>query len=112
MALLWILVALAALAGGAIVFVGVSAARGAPQEAAAAAIGIALAVIPYVFARAIGGIAALNKRQVRDAVLEALRESQKEERVETLNQQQVRDAMLEALRMSRDETLQKLKSPT
>lgn len=38
--------------GGAVAIIGVSASRGAPQEAAAAAMGIAFAVIPYCLARA------------------------------------------------------------
>lgn len=40
-----------ALAGALVFFVGMSGARGAPQEAAAAAAAVALAVIPYVLLR-------------------------------------------------------------
>ncbi len=39
--------------GGLTVIVGISAANGAPQEAAAAAMGIAFAVIPYCLAKAV-----------------------------------------------------------
>lgn len=49
---LWILTAIGSVLGGLVGLVGVTAARGAPQEAAAAAIGIAFAVIPYCLARA------------------------------------------------------------
>lgn len=50
--LLWVLAIFGALFGGLILLVGVSGASGAPQEAAAAAIAAAMAVIPYVLARA------------------------------------------------------------
>ena len=56
--ILWVLSALFAVFG-AISFIILSAgANGAPQEAVAAGVGIALAVIPYCFARA---ISELNK---------------------------------------------------
>jgi ABC-type polysaccharide/polyol phosphate export permease len=49
---LWFLTSLAAIfAAFALVF-GVAHANGAPQEASSAAIAVAIAVIPYVFARA------------------------------------------------------------
>lgn len=51
--LFWIVSLLAGLAGGAIGLLGVFAASGAPQEAAAAAIGCLIAIAPYTFARAI-----------------------------------------------------------
>ena len=50
---LWILVIIGSILGGLIAFIGVTAAKGAPQEAAAAAMGIAFAVIPYCLARAV-----------------------------------------------------------
>ena len=49
---LWILTALGSVLGALVAIVGVLAATGAPQEAAAAAVGIACAVIPYCLARA------------------------------------------------------------
>lgn len=48
----WIVTVLGSLLGGAIMFFGVLFANGAPQEAAAAAVGVAFAVIPYCIARA------------------------------------------------------------
>ena len=51
--LLWVLTIVGSLLGGFIVFLGVFATNGAPQEAAAAAIGVACAVIPYCIARAV-----------------------------------------------------------
>ena len=44
---LWILVIIGSILGALTVFIGVAAASGAPQEAAAAAVGVAFAVIPY-----------------------------------------------------------------
>lgn len=49
---LWALTAIGAVFGGLIAFFGVLGANGAPQEAAAAAMGMACAVIPYCLARA------------------------------------------------------------
>jgi hypothetical protein len=49
---LWILTAIGSVLGSLVALIGVAAANGAPQEAAAAAMGIAFAVIPYCLARA------------------------------------------------------------
>lgn len=49
---LWIGVVIAAAYGGWLGFTGVYLANGAPQEAAAAGMALAIAVIPYVIARA------------------------------------------------------------
>jgi ammonia channel protein AmtB len=51
--LLWLLTILGSLFGALVGLVGVLGANGAPQEAAAAAIGVACAVIPYCLARAV-----------------------------------------------------------
>jgi hypothetical protein len=53
MTFLWVLSLLGAVVGGLVLMVGVIGSSGAPQEAAAAGIACALAVIPYCFARAI-----------------------------------------------------------
>jgi hypothetical protein len=50
---LYVVTLLSATIGGLVVLLGVGGAHGAPQEAAAAAIGLALAVIPYVFTRSV-----------------------------------------------------------
>jgi hypothetical protein len=63
MSFLWALTVLSAVLGGVVVTFGVFAASGAPQEAAAAAIGVALAVIPYCLARAVSEIGAPKKGQ-------------------------------------------------
>jgi hypothetical protein len=49
---LWVISMLSAIVGGLTATFGVLFATGAPQEAAAAAIGLSIAVIPYCFARA------------------------------------------------------------
>jgi sugar phosphate permease len=53
---LWVLTIIGSLIGGLVTFGGVVAATGAPQEAAAAAMGVACAVIPYCLARAVSEI--------------------------------------------------------
>ena len=50
---LWSLTVVGSILGALAMGIGISGAAGAPQEAAAAAIGIALAVIPYCLARAV-----------------------------------------------------------
>lgn len=49
---LWILTIVGSILGALTMFFGVMGATGAPQEAAAGAIGLAFAVIPYCLARA------------------------------------------------------------
>jgi formate/nitrite transporter FocA (FNT family) len=53
MYILWIIVIIGAILGALVVFLGILSSSGAPQEAAAAAIGVSLAVIPYCLARAV-----------------------------------------------------------
>lgn len=55
-AFLWALAVCGSILGGIVSVAGVLAAKGAPQEAAAAAIGVACAVIPYCLARAVSEI--------------------------------------------------------
>ena len=50
---LWSLTIVGSILGALTIAVGVAGATGAPQQAAAAAIGIAFAVIPYCLARAV-----------------------------------------------------------
>ena len=49
----WAMTLLGCLMGVAIIILGFASAQGAPQEAVVAALGIACAVIPYCFARAV-----------------------------------------------------------
>ena len=49
----WYMTAFFAIVGALTAVFGILGANGAPQEAAAAAIGMCCAVIPYIFARAI-----------------------------------------------------------
>lgn len=53
---LWVVTLLAALVAGAVLALTVLLATGAPQQAAGAAIAVAVAVIPYVLARAAEGL--------------------------------------------------------
>jgi hypothetical protein len=48
---LWLCTALGSLLGGVVLLISIASAKGAPQEAAGAAIALCLAVIPYCFAR-------------------------------------------------------------
>ncbi|MBM3273184.1 hypothetical protein FJY94_08100 [Candidatus Kaiserbacteria bacterium] len=59
--ILWVVTAIGSALGALIAFFGMFAANGAPQEAAAAAMGIAFAVIPYCLARAVTEIGAAKK---------------------------------------------------
>lgn len=52
----WVATLLAAVLAGFLGFVMVRGATGAPQEAAGAAMALAIAVVPYVFTRAIEGL--------------------------------------------------------
>src|SRR5687768_10652684 len=56
----WILSAVGSLVGGIILILGLSTSQGAPQEAAVAAIAVAVAVLPYVLARSAAELTALG----------------------------------------------------
>ena len=58
--LMWFIAILGALFGGAVVVAEVWGATGPPQQAAAATIGLALAVIPYCIARAASELLSLS----------------------------------------------------
>lgn len=60
--ILWVVTVLGSALGALTALVGVMAANGAPQEAAAAAVGIAFAVIPYCLARAVGELSAIKPK--------------------------------------------------
>ena len=53
MKLIWLLTIVGCLVGGLLLYITVTSASGAPQEAAGAAIAVACAVIPYCFARSL-----------------------------------------------------------
>lgn len=74
---------LASAFGAVALFMGVVGAKGAPQEAAAAAIAIGLAVIPYVAFRVVQTLSqASEHRDHQKEVLKLLRELAKEPRDE------------------------------
>ena len=60
---LWIIAATGSVLGALMAIIGVAGANGAPQEAAATAMGIALAVIPYCLARAVSEMRSANARE-------------------------------------------------
>lgn len=64
---LWVLVILGSLAGGLVLVATMTFAQGAPQEAAGAALAVALAVLPYCLARAGDSFAQMNAEDARAA---------------------------------------------
>ncbi|MCF8534081.1 MAG: hypothetical protein K9G48_13820 [Reyranella sp.] len=56
MPFLWVCTMLASVVGGLVFAGGMLGAKSAPQEAAVAAMGLCIAIIPYIFTRAIEGI--------------------------------------------------------
>jgi hypothetical protein len=54
--IMWVVTFFSCLLGALVLVVGVLGADGAPQEAAAAAVAVALAVIPYCFTKSIEGM--------------------------------------------------------
>lgn len=73
MSFLWICTLLASVLAGLVLVASVVGAKGAPQEAAGAAIALCVAVIPYVFTRAIEGIGQASWR--REMLKEARRQT-------------------------------------
>ncbi|MBI1318326.1 MAG: hypothetical protein GC168_05150 [Candidatus Hydrogenedens sp.] len=71
--LLWVVSMLGAILGACLVILIPLAANGAPQEAAAAGLALAFAVIPYCFARAASEIVTIAKEAKRDKAIEDLR---------------------------------------
>lgn len=63
MKFLWFCTLVASVLAGALVVVTLETAKGAPQEAAGAAIALCIAAIPYVFTRAIEGWQTANWRR-------------------------------------------------
>ena len=63
---LWIAVMVAAGIAALVLIIGVASAGGAPQEAAAAAIAAAIAVIPYIFVRAVSEFRNNREAEVSD----------------------------------------------
>jgi hypothetical protein len=60
---LWVLTLIASIVAGLVLVVVLAAAKGAPQEASGAAIALCIAIIPYVFTRAIEGIVSATWRE-------------------------------------------------
>ncbi len=60
---LWTVTIVGSIFGGLTAMFGVLGANGAPQEAAAAAVGVSLAVIPYCLSRAVSEIGKSDKNK-------------------------------------------------
>lgn len=72
---LWVLTAIGSVLGALVALIGIMGAKGAPQEAAAAAIGIAFAVIPYCLARAASAMELINSFENNNASCSECKES-------------------------------------
>jgi len=72
MIFLWVITVLAACVSALVFALSMAGAKGAPQEAAGAAIALCIVVIPYVFTRAIEGIGTATWRK------EMLKESRRQ----------------------------------
>lgn len=76
---LWIVTLISSSFGALALLVSLASAKGAPQEAAGAAIACAMAIIPYVFTRAIEAMSARSRQQDVQEVIRAI-ESLKSDR--------------------------------
>lgn len=72
MTALWILTLIGAAFGGFTVLVTLAASQSAPQEAAGFAMACALAVVPYVFTKAIEGMGSTTREEEADRIIAAL----------------------------------------
>ena len=72
--LCWGITVLAACIAGAVLFITFAGANGAPQEAAGAAMAVAICVIPYVFTRACQAFTEMGRQREMLAALNAIRD--------------------------------------
>ena len=72
--LCWVITGLAACIAGAVLFLPFAGASGAPQEAAGAALALAICVIPYVFTRACQAFTEMERQRDILAALSAIRD--------------------------------------
>ena len=63
----WVLTIVGSFIGGLLILVTLLSAKGAPQEAAGAALGLSFAVIPYCIARALSEMSRPTRESVRTA---------------------------------------------
>jgi hypothetical protein len=70
----WVITVLAACIAGAVLALTFTAANGAPQEAAGAALALAICVIPYVFTRASQAFTEMDRQRDILAALNAIRD--------------------------------------
>ena len=70
----WVVTGFAACIAGALLFLTVKTANGAPQEASGAAIAMAICVIPYVFARACQAFTEMDRQKEMLGALNEIRQ--------------------------------------
>jgi sugar phosphate permease len=63
----WVLTIIGSVIGGLLILFTLLSAKGAPQEAAGAAVGLSFAIIPYCIARALSEMARPTRESVRTA---------------------------------------------
>ena len=76
--LCWTITMLATCLAGALLFFTFVGANGAPQEAAGAAIAVAICVIPYVFTRGCQAYSEMERLREMAAALNAIRDAKKD----------------------------------
>jgi hypothetical protein len=72
--LCWVITALAACFGGLVLYLTFTEASGAPQEAAGAALAVAICIIPYVFTRACQSFTEMETQRDMLAALDSMRD--------------------------------------
>ena len=77
MTFVWVLTLMCTLASGFVILFTMAGAHSAPQEAAGYAMACAMAVVPYVFARAGESIIRASKRDAADRIIDAIEAASK-----------------------------------
>ena len=75
---LWVLTLIGAVFGGLTIVITLGASSSAPQEAAGFAMACALAIVPYVFARAAQGLGATDTKEEVDRIIAAIKNKNEE----------------------------------
>lgn len=70
---LWVLTLIGAIFGGLTILITLATSKGAPQEAAGFAMACALAVVPYVFTRAVQGMGAASTHDEVNRIIAAIK---------------------------------------
>ena len=78
MKVLWLLTLIGALFGGATILFTLAASSSAPQQAAGFAMACALAIVPYVFSKAVQGMVADSTSEEVDRIIAAIKQKKEE----------------------------------